>query len=302
MKNSILLILLCITFFSCIPSQPKNNYIIDIELIPSLNEQKISIDNKEAIKERLLKSAVDVKVEILSSTTARIELATNSTQNHITSLLTQGGDLEFYEVMPLNTISPAITYLYESKLEKDTILLKEITEKFMVANPNSGSIGSSRIQDTATINRIFKNPLQENIPNTIFKWELPIPNSDRLNLYALKIDKDGNPAMRGNFIKDAKQQFSHFGDPSVGIEMNDLGARLWERLTERAAQDNFPIAIVVDGQVFSAPFARQAIKGGSTEISGYFTVESARVLAQVLSSSTIPKFKVQNISLKSIKE
>ena len=98
MKNSILLILLCITFFSCIPSQPKNNYIIDIELIPSLNEQKISIDNKEAIKERLLKSAVDVKVEILSSTTARIELATNSTQNHITSLLTQGGDLSLIHI------------------------------------------------------------------------------------------------------------------------------------------------------------------------------------------------------------
>ncbi len=302
MKNSILLILLCTTVLSCIPSEPKNNYIIDIELIPNQNEQKISFDNKEAIKERLLKSAVDVTIEILTNTTARIELATNSTQNHITSLLTQNGNLEFYETISLNSISPAIEYLYESKLEKDTTLLKEFTEKFMLANPNSGSIGSSRTQDTATINRIFKNPLQENIPNTIFKWELPIPNIDRLNLYALKIDNHGNPAMRGNFIKDARQQFSHFGDPTVGIEMNDLGAKLWERLTERAAQDNFPIAIVVDGQIFSAPFARQAIKGGSTEISGHFTVESARLLAQVLSSSTIPQFKVQNISLKSTKE
>ena len=302
MKNSIILILLCIIFFSCIPSQPKNNYIIDIELIPIQNEQKISFDNKEAIKERLLKSAVDVKVEILTNTTARIELATNNTQNHITSLLTQSGNLEFYEVMPFNTIYPAITNLYESKLENDSILLKEITKKFMLANPNASPIGSSRIQDTATINRIFKNPLQENIPNTIFKWGLPNPKIDRLNLYVLKTDNHGNPAMHGNFIKDATQQLSHFGDPSVGITMNDVGAKLWERLTERAAQDNFPIAIVVDGQLFSAPFARQAIKGGSTEISGHFTIESARVLSEVLSSSSIPQFKVQNISLKSTKE
>ena len=134
MKNSILLILLCTTVLSCIPSEPKNNYIIDIELIPNQNEQKISFDNKEAIKERLLKSAVDVTIEILTNTTARIELATNSTQNHITSLLTQNGNLEFYETISLNSISPAIEYLYESKLEKDTTLLKEFTEKFMLAN------------------------------------------------------------------------------------------------------------------------------------------------------------------------
>lgn len=297
MKNSILLFFLIFSTSSYLKKQPKNSFVIDVELVTTNQVQKISIANREAIKERLKDSGINITVEILTNTTARIELQTDATQEYIESLLVQPGHIAFYEVTPLTTIAPPITTIY-----KDTLNFEKFKESFAVQQSEyPGPIGRAEIKDTALVNRTFKNALikdylQENDLNIIFKWGVPEQFNSKLALYALKTDTRGNPAMYDHFIDEASLQFTQMATPAIGLKMTKKPARDWEELTRRSAQDNFPIAIVVDDQIYSAPRAMQVISGGLSEISGDFTVEFAQALAQILSSNPIPQLKIKNFS------
>ena len=126
-----------------------------------------------------------------------------------------------------------------------------------------------------------------------FLWGIPISVEDGteiVNLYALKGNRENKPQLSGAVITDASQQFQIDGvTPSVNMQMNSTGAKIWEEMTGNAFTQGSQIAIVLDNIVYSAPGVTTGpISGGSSEISGSFTVQEAQDLANVLRAGKLP--------------
>ena len=151
-------------------------------------------------------------------------------------------------------------------------------------------VGRSLIKDTARVNymiKLVKNVFPRNVK---FAWIVkPSGESkDVLELVALKItSRDGSPALGGDVITNARQDYDQNGQVEVSMSMNGEGARIWKRLTG----DNIgkQIAIVLDGYVYSYPNVKGEIPNGSSSISGgNMTVEEAQDLANILKAGKLP--------------
>lgn len=122
-----------------------------------------------------------------------------------------------------------------------------------------------------------------------FLFGKPEEDSEVVDLYALKGNKDGVPELSGGVITDARQAYDNYGKPSVSMQMNNKGAKIWEEMTGRAYKQQSQIAIVLDDVVYSAPgVSKGAISGGNSEISGSFTLNEATDLANVLRAGKLP--------------
>lgn len=161
------------------------------------------------------------------------------------------------------------------------------------------TIGYAAVKDTVTINEYLSTPSlvrlrPANLRFAKFAWgdvETLGEGDDaieRVALYALESNRSGEPYMSGDVVKDARQQFTQTGLASVGLDFEGQGVGQWAKMTETVAQKGNAIAIVLDNTVQSAATARQKIEGGSTEISGNFTLESAQDLATVLNAGKLP--------------
>ncbi|MCJ8163978.1 protein translocase subunit SecDF [Pontibacter sp. E15-1] len=154
-----------------------------------------------------------------------------------------------------------------------------------------GGIGAN-VRDTAKINDIFRRPEVRTMfpPNMKFLWGVkPIAGDNRqefVEFYAIKKGRGGNAPMTGEVINDARQDFDQTGRPEISMTMNPTGAKKWARLTG----DNVgrQVAIVLDNYVYSAPVVQGEITGGSSSISGNFTVEEAQDLANILKAGKMP--------------
>ena len=162
----------------------------------------------------------------------------------------------------------------------------------------------AKVADTATVNGYLKSTKDLRtgaIKNAKFRWGTVFTARDKANfgiaeddtnsyvpLLALKSDRAGTPAMLGDVITDARQQYTQTGDASVGITMNGLGAKQWAKITGDIAKQGNTVAIVLDGIVYSDASARQEITGGQTEISGSFSLNEAKDLANVLRAGKLP--------------
>lgn len=110
-----------------------------------------------------------------------------------------------------------------------------------------------------------------------------------VELYALKGNRENKPQLSGAVITDAKQEFQQNGNPSVTMQMNLKGAKIWEEMTGNAFNTGGQIAIVLDDIVYSAPGVTSGpIAGGNSEISGSFTLNEAVDLANVLRAGKLP--------------
>ena len=96
----------------------------------------------------------------------------------------------------------------------------------------------------------------------------------------------GRAPLEGDVITDAKDEFDQMGSPVVSMKMNTEGARKWAQMTK--ANVGKAIAIVLDGVVYSAPRVNGEIDGGSSQISGNFTIEDTKDLANTLKSGRMP--------------
>lgn len=128
---------------------------------------------------------------------------------------------------------------------------------------------------------------------TKFAFGLPEVNNQTqqqtVNVYALLGNRDNEPELSGAVITDARQSYNNQGRPSVSMQMNAKGAKIWEEMTGRAYTQQSQIAIVLDDIVYSAPgVSSGAISGGNSEISGSFTVNEATDLANVLRAGKLP--------------
>lgn len=122
-----------------------------------------------------------------------------------------------------------------------------------------------------------------------FVWGMQPKNSELIELYAIKGNRDNTPELSGAVVVDARQSYSPAGQPTVSMQMNAKGAKIWEEMTGRAFNQGSQIAIVLDDIVYSAPGVTTGpIAGGNSEISGSFTLNEAIDLANVLRAGKLP--------------
>ncbi|AHF12709.1 preprotein translocase subunit SecD [Barnesiella viscericola DSM 18177] len=147
-------------------------------------------------------------------------------------------------------------------------------------------IGIVNKNDTAAVNSMLSSKIARDIlpSDLILRWTVkPIDEKQTMyQLIALKAGKGGKAPLGGDVITDARDDFDKLQGSVVSMTMNAEGAKTWEKLT----RDNIgnAIAIVLDNQVYSFPNVNQAITGGSSQITGGFSPEEAKDLANVLKS------------------
>lgn len=170
----------------------------------------------------------------------------------------------------------------------------------MRKDPKSGEIRNTPeisyvyYRDTAQLNRYFAMDVVKNIFPKDLKFYYGLANKELREkekvciLYAIKKRPGSDlPKLGGEYITDARQDYDRVsGQPDIQMSMNAVGARLWEKLTG----DNIgrPIAIVLDDIVYSAPAPSERIAGGNSNITGSFTVDEAKDLANILKTGKLP--------------
>ena len=152
-------------------------------------------------------------------------------------------------------------------------------------------VGTVHYSDTAAVNKMLTSPIaQKYVKNDVrFRWTVKAidERGAYFQLIALKAQSDGTPSLEGDVITDARAEFSQMGTAAeVSMAMNAEGAKDWQRLTKENIGKC--VAIVLDGYVYSYPRVNDEIKGGRSQITGNFTVEEAKDLANTLKSGKMP--------------
>ena len=156
-------------------------------------------------------------------------------------------------------------------------------------------VGYAAQKDTADVNKFLSSAeARMIIPSSVrLLWGVK-PMTEGANvfeLYAVKRKADGKPVLAGDVVTDAREDFSQTGDPEVVMFMNADGARQWRQITAAAIADpavKKSIAIVLDNYVYSAPTVQSEIPNGISSISGSFTVNDTKDLANVLKAGRLP--------------
>ena len=181
--------------------------------------------------------------------------------------------------------------------DKQIAEAKKLHPLFAVLQPTSGQslslVAYANARDTAYINSLIYSPEAKRIipSDCRLLWSAkPADGIQAKNIYelhALKVTTtNGRAPLEGDVIVDAKDEFDNFGRPCVSMQMNSEGARLWAQLTK--ANVGKAVAIVLDGVVYSAPRVNSEIDGGNSQISGNFTIEDTKDLANTLKSGRMP--------------
>ena len=160
--------------------------------------------------------------------------------------------------------------------------------------PSQGCVvGIAHKRNLDAISALFETPeAKATLPSDLrLKWGVKGVNdgdgSDYYYLYAIRVtERDGRAPLEGDVITDASDAFDQHGRPCVNMKMNIDGARRWAQLTKLNVKRS--IAIVLDDNVYSAPTVQNEITGGSSEITGSFTTEETKDLANVLQSGKMP--------------
>ena len=156
--------------------------------------------------------------------------------------------------------------------------------------PTNCVVGYAIAKDTAAINALVNSEAAKSILPADLKLAWGVKNASGMKanvfeLYALRAN-NGQPSMQGDVIADAKDEFDQNHRPIVSMTMTTSGARDWATLTKKNLKKC--VAIVLDGYVYSAPVVQNEITGGNSQISGNFTTDDTRDLANVLKSGKMP--------------
>jgi SecD/SecF fusion protein len=249
-----------------------------------------------------------------------VELPGAKDVDRIKKLLQSTAQLEFWETYKIEEVGQYLMSV-EDALKKTEVAVKAaptrttgidslLTDKAdttaannspflgkMLAPGQQGAphVGTFATKDTAAINGYLKRAdikalLPANLTNIRFAWgKTNEKNPDITDLYALKGTRDNVAPLSGGVIVDAKDTFDQLGKPAVSMQMNGNGSRKWEQITGAVSQQGNAIAIVLDNIVYSAPgVSKGAITGGQSEISGNFTIEETKDLANILRAGKLP--------------
>ena len=177
-------------------------------------------------------------------------------------------------------------------------IIKKQNPLFSIFQPVQGQslsvVGYAMARDTADVNKvIYSDIARQVIPSDCrLLWSAKASEfstgGDVFELHAIKVtDASGRAPLEGDVVTNARDDFNQTtGAPCVSMQMNSDGARRWAQLTKMNI--NKAIAIVLDDAVYSAPRVNGEIAGGSSEISGNFTIEETKDLANTLNSGKMP--------------
>jgi len=235
-----------------------------------------------------------------------VELAGAKDIERVKKLLQSTAQLEFWHAYNAETLMPylkQVDALVAQQAVKDTtkspedLIVDQKTKEslFKYLQPGSFSrVGLAKVKDKKKIEKILfsKDAIKmrpSNLKDVLFYWGKPAKKSELVYLYAIKGNRDVVPPLGGDVITDAQSSFDQFGKPAVTMQMNSKGAKKWKAMTTTAFQDKTGIAIVLDNIVYSAPGVTTGpIDGGRSEITGNFSVEEAKDLANVLRAGKLP--------------
>ena len=164
--------------------------------------------------------------------------------------------------------------------------------RLQVINQNNGAVvGYANKRDMAAIDELLQTPEAKSVLPEDMKLLWGVKGIDKneevFELYAIKVtERNGRAPLEGDVVTDAKDEYDQNSRPCVSMQMNVEGARRWAALTK--ANIHRPVAIVLDGLVYSAPNVQNEITGGNSQITGNFTAEDTRDLANVLKSGKMP--------------
>ena len=234
-----------------------------------------------------------------------LELPGIKEPERVRKLLQGSANLEFYETYTISELqnqlaslsaaaaSASVAPVDTTAAPADSAAVaapKEATRTLadmLWANGQMGGpvIGTVHVQDTAAVNAIMHSAEARRLLPTNLKacWSVKaLDEKGRFfNLVALKTNQ-GRPALGGDVVVDASSDYENLQGNVVSMTMNDTGARQWARVTQQNL--NKSVAIVLDDQVYSYPNVNSVIEGGRSQITGNFTPEEAKDLANVLKS------------------
>ena len=183
--------------------------------------------------------------------------------------------------------------------DKDAQLkkMKEQNPLFSIFQPSQGQslsvVGYATAHDTADVDKIIYSDIAKRILPSDVKllWSAKAADFDKkgeiFELHALKVtEPSGRAPLEGDVITNAKDEFDQYGHPCVSMQMNSDGARRWAQLTKQNI--GRAVAIVLDDAVYSAPRVNGEIAGGNSQITGNFSIEDTKDLANTLNSGKMP--------------
>ena len=157
-------------------------------------------------------------------------------------------------------------------------------------------VGYASARDTADVNKVIYSDIAASVlpAECKLRWGAKPEDfggentrGDIFALYALKItEPNGRAPLEGDVITSSKDDFDQMGHPSVSMQMNSDGARRWSQITKQNIGRG--VAIVLDDAVYSAPRILTQIDGGNSQITGNFTIEDTKDLANTLNSGKMP--------------
>ena len=181
--------------------------------------------------------------------------------------------------------------------DKQAEQIKKENPLFSVLQPAQGQslsvVGYALSRDTAAVDKIIYSELAHQVLPSDLKllWSAKAADFDTkgqvYELHAIKVtEPSGRAPLEGNVITTAKDEFDQNGHPCVSMQMNSDGARRWAQLTKQNI--GRAVAIVLDNTVYSAPRVNGEIAGGNSQISGNFSIEDTKDLANTLNSGKMP--------------
>ena len=194
--------------------------------------------------------------------------------------------------------APASNDVLENELQQAEAENATKKSLFSVLQPagmrENACIGFAHYSDTALVNKYFAMPQIKGLfpPEFRAMWTVKpsqyFGDGNVFELVAIKVaTSDGKAKIDGDEVTDARVQYGNTGgNPEVSMSMNAEGANVWARLTKENIGKQ--VAIVLDGMVYSYPTVQSEIAGGSSQITGNFTLEEAEDLANVLKSGKLP--------------
>ena len=181
--------------------------------------------------------------------------------------------------------------------EAQAELIRKQNPLFSILQPVQGQglslVGYASVRDTAAVDKIIYSDLAKQILPAELKllWSAKPADfsskGDVFELYAIKVtEPSGRAPLEGDVITTARDEFDQYGHPCVSMQMNSDGARRWAQLTKQNI--GRAVAIVLDDAVYSAPRVNSEIAGGNSQITGNFSIEDTKDLANTLNSGKMP--------------
>lgn len=231
----------------------------------------------------------------------QIELPGVSNPERVRKLLQGVAQLRFWEVYEVSDLEKSLQAV-------DQLLVKEQSSVHVDTETTPSSSDTSVSPLFALLKRAYglayavddipvikgllaRSDVKALLPNDLlWLWDVKPhklhDGTEVVHLYPVKQHRGGQAALEGDVITDARQVFDDRGKPAVSMQMSSQGARTWKRVT--ANNINQRIAIALDDHVYSAPVVNTEIPNGSSQITGNFTFEEAKDLANILQAGSLP--------------